>query len=252
MNSLNFPMDFYRMIFKNPSQSQNSCIAIMGGGGKTGLLLRLGKELSRYYNKVLMTSLTKSGFNHGDNVVFMDTVEREGFSSLFEQYNPLFIMHSMIDSTKLVGISVSVLNDMVKKSTVCLFECDGARNRSLKVHNRIDPEVPDFATHIIIVVGADVVNTKLSDGKVHRPDLFAKVWKIDNHFTLDVDFVTKVVTSKTGYLSKVPNNPALIYFVNKAEDYPTNAELLAQSIFKKSTCPTFYGSLYANFWKAVT
>ena len=87
----------------------------------------------------------------------------------------------------------------------------------MKVHNRIDPEIPDFATHVIIVVGADVVNTKLSDGKVHRSDMFAKVWKVDIHFTLDVEFITKVVTSKTGYLSKVPNNPTRIYFVNKRE-----------------------------------
>lgn len=106
------------------------------------------------------------------------------------------------------GITSNAINDNIIK---------GASNRSLKVHNRIDPEIPDFATHVIIVVGADVVNTKLSDGKVHRSDMFAKVWKVDIHFTLDVEFITKVVTSKTGYLSKVPNNPTRIYFVNKRE-----------------------------------
>lgn len=244
---LNFFVDFCGILFDNVSEAEHGCTAIMGGGGKTTLLHRLGKELSDYY-KVLITSLTKSVYHPEDGVIFVNSIPNDDLSRYFKSHNPLHVMDSVIAPGKLAGISEMTLGSLCKQAEVCLFECDGARSLSLKAHTELDPEVPQFATHVIILVGADVVNTCLKEGRVHRPDLFKLIWNFHDDSVMGAEFVTEVVTTRKGYLSKIPHDIKRIYFVNKADSYPDEAQLLAESIRRGSDCPTFYGSLKQNFW----
>ncbi len=117
--------------------------------------------------------------------------------------NPLFIIGEKLSDNKLKGISENELNKIREYFNVTIFECDGARNKPLKAHTDYDPKVPEFTTHVIIIVGADVVNTKIDDGLVHRPELFCKTWNVKPDFKLEIDFIVDVLTSQKGYLSKV-------------------------------------------------
>lgn len=244
-------MNFSQMLFQNGFKTGNFCAAIIGGGGKTALLHRLGNEFSQEHNRVLLTSLTRSAFSRAHNVVFLEKMPDQDLSPHFRQHNPLFIMHSQLDAQKLAGISITALQDLKKQSDLCLFECDGARNLSLKVHKEHDPPVPVFATHTIIVVGADVVDTSIRQGLVHRPELFRSIWNISDDDILDVAFIADVVTTPKGYLAKIPHPTNLMYFANKADTHPQQAQQLAQAIHDRSGTPTFYGSLHANICKEI-
>ncbi len=200
---------------------------------------------------MLLTSLTHSAIPHAYDVVFPDKIQDRCLLPHFKQHNPLFIMHSQLDARKLAGISVAVLQDLQKQSDVCLFECDGARNLSLKVHKEHDPPVPVFATHTIVVVGADVVDTTIRQGLVHRPELFKSLWNISNDDILDAAFIADVVTTPKGYLAKIPHPTNLMYFVNKADTHPQQAQRLARAIHDRSGAPTFYGSPHANICKEI-
>ncbi len=232
------------MVFPEPSKAEGGSIAIIGGGGKTSLLHRLGRELAGCYPRVLLTSLTRSAHLPGQETFFLSDLDENRLSYLIERHNPAFVMGAAIDEHKLSGITEEELERIRLLADVCVFECDGARNLPLKAHNEHDPAVPEFASHAIIVVGADVVGTTVGDGLVHRPELFLRRWNIGPDMVLDSKFVARVVTSREGYLSRVPRNVECVYFVNKADASPRAAEKLALDILAESGRRTFYGSLW--------
>lgn len=231
---------------------RGSCVALIGGGGKTSLLRRLGKELAPDYPKMILTSLTQSFPLPGFPSIPLHSFQTDDLAGLFTGPYPPYITGLPTGNGKYSGISEKDLSAMMKYSPLCVFECDGARNLPLKAHNDQDPRVPAFATHVIVVIGADVVNTRLSDGYVHRPALFRETWGIKNDMTLDISFISRVVTSDRGYLNRIPHTQRPVYFVNKADTHPAEAESLGHAISAESGLPAYWGSLQESLCYAVS
>lgn len=240
-------MHFYRLINDDIDSLQYTCTALLGGGGKTALLHKLANEFSEFNPKVLQTSLTKTAFYKSENPLILSDINVIKSA----KRNPLFVIGDKINDNKLLGISEVQLNEIRKLFDVTIFECDGAKNKPLKAHTDHDPTVPKFSTNVIIIIGADVVNTKIQDGLVHRTELFCKLWNADINTKLDIEFIVKVVSSKRGYLSKVPDDVSVTYFINKADIYNENARKLALGIFNDTGNPTFYGSIRNNLLERV-
>lgn len=239
-------MQFYRLITDKIEDADKSCIALIGGGGKTTLLHKLASELSKTYPNVLQTSLTKTAFYKTDAPVILNNSSFEKINFLKNKNNPLFVIGEKLSDDKLKGISETDLDIIRKYFNVTIFECDGARNKPLKAHTHHDPIVPKFTTNVIIIVGAEVINTKISDGLVHRPELFCDLWNVSSDTNLDIDFIVKVVSSKKGYLTKISHDVNITYFVNKADENRNSAMDLAKAIFEYTGRPTFYGSVQNN------
>jgi len=244
-------MRFYRLISDKIEETLGNCIGLLGGGGKTALLHKLADEFSQYYPTVLQTSLTKTAFHYTDNPLILNEINMDKLNLIKFDNNPLFIIGEKISNEKLKGISEADLDIIRRQFDITIFECDGARNKPLKVHTSYDPIVPNFTTHVIIIVGADVINTKVSDGLVHRPELFCKIWSVKSDFEITIDFIVKVLSSPKGYLSKIPGEIDVTYFVNKWDNHQKNAGNLAKAVFEKTGKPTFYGSVQNNVLKRV-
>lgn len=240
-------MHFFNLVSSSINDCKDTCTALLGGGGKTALLHKIANELAGYYPKVLLTSLTKTAFYRSEKPLILTDTN----SIKSSNRNPLFVIGEKISESKLLGIFESQLYEIRKHFDVTIFECDGAKNKPLKAHTDYDPIVPKFATNVIIIIGADVINTKINDGFVHRPELFCKTWDVDEDRELDIDFIVKVVSSKHGYLSKVTNDAKVTYFVNKADSHLRNAQNLAKSILEKTNTPTFFGSVRNNLLEQV-
>ena len=231
------------MLFHNPTEAYDTCIGILGGGGKTALLHTLGDELAQYHAQVILSSLTRSGVSNTHSVHFYPEFQNEENRPALLENNPLYIMGAVEHAEKLLGLNEDELRSLYHASDLTIFECDGARKRPIKAHQPFDPMVPDFATHAIIVVGADAVGAKVDGKLVHRPELFRELWEVNANFELDPAFIAKVLTSQCGYLQKVPAGVKVSYFINKADDYPEEALKLAQAIARVSNSTIFYGSL---------
>jgi len=245
-------MDFSILVNSDSAKTPNSCIALLGGGGKTGLQQRLGRDLASNHGRVLLTSITKSAFHSEPRIICRDEIVDDDLAPWFVRHNPLCVMGTCLNAHKVDGIAVDELERFRIQADITIVECDGARNRSLKVHCDHDPIVPDFFDQVIVIIGADVVGTTLSDGLVHRPELFARHWGIDNDFVLTPAFITNVVTSQKGYSSKIPSHLPRIYFVNKTDAHPGQACALAETIFNASDRPTWYGSVQKDILTRVT
>ena len=185
-------MQFHKLISDKIEEAKGSCVALLGGGGKTALLHKLANEFAQYYPAVLQTSLTKTAFHQSEKPLILSEYNIENLKSLKFDRNPLFIIGEKISDEKLKGISETDLDIIKHQFEITIFECDGARNLPLKAHTDYDPNIPGFATHVVIIVGADVINTKVSDGLVHRPELFCKMWNVKPAFQVDTDFIVKL------------------------------------------------------------
>lgn len=238
-------MNFIKLLSDDPIGLRNARIAFLGGGGKTTLMHKIANELTKSFSKVLISSLTKSASHPEEFFLSYDSTEFSEIPKYFDKYNPLFLMKSGT-AEKLNGLSSDELLSMAELSQVCLFECDGTRRKPLKAHVSHDPEVPAWTTHCFILVGADVVGTSLNDGFVHRPKEFSKLWNIQFDTILNARNIAKILTSKKGYLSKIPDGVNFNYFVNKADMFEKNARSLANEINQIHDEPVFYGSLHQN------
>ena len=236
-------MNFSQILFQNVAEADQSCVGILGGGGKTALLHVLGEELSNTYDHVMLSSLTKAGISAQHAVHFFPEFEAEENREALLEINPLYIMGEQESEYKLLGLEPEQLHLLHEVSDLTLFECDGARKKPIKAHQPFDPVIPYFATHAIIVVGADAVGAKVDGKMVHRPELFRELWDVKANQILDPVFISRVLTSEYGYLQKVPKEVELTYFVNKADAYPTQALELAKTLSRLSHRSVYYGSV---------
>jgi probable selenium-dependent hydroxylase accessory protein YqeC len=238
---------FAQLLRDRQSPNEQLCVAVFGAGGKSGLLQRLGDELASEHRNVLLTSLTHSEkFDGWTTLLVSDMTDGELMTQLGQGTN-LHLLNAKIGPGKYSGISPDLLRQVRDQVDICLFECDGARGRSLKAHNEIDPSVPPFVSQVIVVIGADIINTTIKDGLVHRPRLFCQLWELENSSLLSGDLVAKVVASKHGYGWKIPPNVPRVHFVNKADTHPAEAEHLAQMIGRFSGFPAYMGSVKAGW-----
>lgn len=236
-------MNFSQILFQNIADAHKSCVGILGGGGKTALLHVLGNELSKTYDHVILSSLTKAGMSSQHGVHFFPEFEAETSREALLEINPLYIMGGQESEHKLIGLEPDQLQVLHEASDLTLFECDGARKKPIKAHQPFDPVIPHFATHAIIVVGADAVGARVDGKMVHRPELFRELWDVNANQILDPIFIARVLTSEYGYLQKVPKDIKLTYFVNKADAYPDQAFELAKTLSRLSHDSVFYGSI---------
>ncbi|MCF7823321.1 MAG: putative selenium-dependent hydroxylase accessory protein YqeC [Candidatus Marinimicrobia bacterium] len=236
-------MNFSQILFKSPLDAYKTCIGIIGGGGKTTLLYNLGDELAETYSQVILSSLTKSGISSHHPAHLYKEFEAEDSRAALLKNNPVYVMGEYEHSEKLIGLEEAQLEQLYEASDLTIFECDGARKRPIKAHQPYDPEIPHFATHTIVVVGADAVGAKIDGKLVHRPELFRELWDVNANFVLTPPFIAKVLTSQYGYMKKVPHSSKISYFVNKADTFPRESFKLAQAIARHSNAPVFYGSL---------
>jgi probable selenium-dependent hydroxylase accessory protein YqeC len=243
-------MDFSPIILPKDSHKITPAIAIFGGGGKTSLLYRFGKDLSAKYQKILLTSIVKAGPSPYYQIHFVHP--NKSILNLFDKDNPLYIMKEKVRDDKYIGFESGELKPWLNEIDICLFEADGARDLPLKAHHQYDPALPSYTTQAIIVIGADAINTKLSDGKIHRSSLFKEMWHINTDTLIDIKLITKVTTSKNGYLTKIHDSIEKTYFINKADAFPHNAQQLAESISHKKCGSVYVGSVTNKWWKKVS
>lgn len=242
-------MDFFNILFDKYENAKNTCIGLIGGGGKTTLLFRLGQELSKNFQRVLLTSITKAGPSPNLPIHLRPLTENHYLEKLFDKENPLYLLDAKIGPDKYRGINTPQLAKILSSVDVCVVEADGARSCPLKVHMGEDPILPDFITHAIILIGADAVNTKLNGGKVHRPDQFRKFWHLPKDAKLTPDLIAHIVTHPKGYLSRLNSSVTPVYFINKADLFPSQAVLLSKAVYKQTSFPVYYGSITESWWK---
>lgn len=242
-------MQFASLIAPEVSLFQKHVIAIIGGGGKSTLMHRLGKELEFLGFRIVITSTTK--FQVSSSI---DVVLQEDSSDYLSEANRVLDESGIVavareaysDKNRLLGVTRQTIVEMRQVADVVLIEADGSRQRPLKTHKEYEPVIPPETTSVVIVCGAEAIGKPLDDKTVHRAELFSKKWDIALGTQLTPTIAARELLSPYSYMKNIPIHASIALYVNKADQNPVGAKLLAENLAQRCNHPVFHGSLKKN------
>ncbi len=238
-------MSFYRLIHEDPGKIKGQIVSIIGGGGKSALLQKIGRELVKENLRVILTSTTK--FQPFPQTGFVLVKDGRDFSielkTLLSELKLAQVAKDYYEHDRFIGVSIPVVQELSRFADVVLIEADGSRQRSLKTHKESEPVIPPFSTTVVIICGCDVVGEPLNEKTVHRAELFSKKWELPFGATLTPEIICKELLSPLSYFRNVPLRSAVRLFINKADSNPIGGKLLAEHLMRKCEHRVFLGSL---------
>ena len=223
-----------------------SIVTLVGGGGKTSTLLRLCEELARAGRRVLATTTARMKLEElGDlqDVLLWDEMDATGQTwrscrggggghdwvddlltgTRDESRVPVSFLGRSLMRDKVIGLPSDYLGDLLSRLSwdVVVVEADGSRGRSIKGHRLGEPIIPLCATHCVVVLGADGIETYVNEEHCHRPEVIQDLLGVSWGERLTSRLVADLMCHPRGILSKIPGDVEVSVYVNKA---PIGAE----------------------------
>jgi molybdenum cofactor cytidylyltransferase len=203
-------------------------IAFVGAGGKTSAIQRLVHELLPDL-PVLVTTTTKIARQQSDlaaaHLISSDILDEDDLIAKLQAKGSLLVTGPAAqDDPKWLGLAdaqLAPLRNAGKRSgAVLLIEADGARRRALKAPAAHEPVVPGFVDLVVPVAGVDAVEARISEERVHRPELLAAGLGLKEGTRLSAQHVAEALTSPEIGLKGIPSSVEVRLLINKiaAED----------------------------------
>jgi probable selenium-dependent hydroxylase accessory protein YqeC len=202
-------------------------ICAVGGGGKTTILFKLGKELIDSQKKVLLTTTTKIYIPDQQDVFVL--IKREGDivnnPEILTGREKLKIWGRGIfkqagDKDKLLGVECNVLDFLFQKDIIdyILIEADGARQKPIKAPAEFEPCIPEKTTTVLGVIGMDAIGNLLNEKTFHRVNIFLKYNDFPPNSTIDTDVVAALINWERGLFKNVPPDARKLLIFNKVDN----------------------------------
>ncbi|MGM0426948.1 MAG: selenium cofactor biosynthesis protein YqeC [Thermodesulfobacteriota bacterium] len=219
-------------------------IAIVGGGGKTMLGLRLAEEMRAGRKKVVSTTTTKVWYEEGNRFPHLvlcppgaDLFEAIGKS--LEEAGHLFLAREGLNSGKLGGISPKeadlVFNGLQLDHVI--VEADGAAGLPLKAPAGHEPVIPSSTTLVIAVMGLEPLGQPVDPKTIFRFTEFAQITGLKKGQQMGTAALAKLFLAPEGLYRGAPESARRIVFMNKSDlcGDLTVAEHLASLLVNHST-----------------
>ena len=191
-------------------------VAIVGGGGKSTLLFRLGEELAGAGNRVILTTTTKMGRNQAniaptvcwsaDTNCAVDALTKPG---------PVMLLTGG-DDHKTTGPPPAIVDQLFATSNAdyILVEADGSHGRPLKAPASHEPVVPSTTTTVVILMGIDAVGRRL-DEVVHRVEVAERFTGLASDHILTPKDCATILTHPDGALRVSPASSRVLVGITK-------------------------------------
>ncbi|UQZ88590.1 putative selenium-dependent hydroxylase accessory protein YqeC [Deltaproteobacteria bacterium Smac51] len=229
---------------------KGDCITAIGGGGKTGLLEALEKELNADGAPALVTVTTRLGrwqFPGLTRAEASNQAEALEAAARAVRGERLLLTRpstpSDLEHDKYSGIDPGWLRPMREKSGLTLLvEADGSMGRPLKAHLPGEPVLPDRPSFVVAVLGLTALTLSAAEA-VHRPEIVAAhIGPINLEQPLTPGQTAAFVKSAWSGL-----NPRLIFLnqidaMNTPDEKEAAGELAA--LLKRDGFRIVFGSLY--------
>ncbi len=222
-------------------------VAIVGGGGKTSLLYRLGEEAAALDRATIIAGTTR--FTPRPLPNLSTTMIEAGDDTILEEARavlsptqPLVLHSGGGTKGRLQPIAREVANELAALPGLGLLalEADGSKMRPFKAPAEHEPVIPDCATHVVSVVGLSALNTPLDEGHVHRPERVREIVGPEECCTADV--IARVLADARGGRKHVGDRSYTVV-VNQADLNPRAADDLADQIHRAADCRVVIASL---------
>lgn len=202
-------------------------VALVGGGGKTSAMFRLGDELAARGWRAIMTTSTHIGADQATSAPHVIKVLHEPplpaqkrILAQVADRSPALAIGAINPQTKKAGGLAPAVIDMLAAAPevdALIIEADGARTLPFKAPADHEPVIPPSTTLVVPVVGVDVVGQPLDDEHVHRPGRIVALTGAVEGRPVALEHIAQVLTHVQGGLKGVPKQARVVPLVNKVE-----------------------------------
>jgi molybdenum cofactor cytidylyltransferase len=202
-------------------------VALVGGGGKTSVMFRLGDELAAQGWRVVTTTSTHIGADQvgmAPHIILQPTNELT-VSSLAD--SPTLLVSEIDPRTnKAAGLRPEIIDHILPElgAEAVINEADGARRLPFKAPADHEPVIPSSTTLVVPMVGFDIVGQPLDGAHVHRPERAVALSGAKLGQPVTPEMIAAVLTHPQGGLKGVPPHARVVALINKVD---TEAEVEA-------------------------
>lgn len=209
-------------------------VAIVGGGGKTTLLYRLGRDAAERGRRAVLAGTTR--FTPAPAALMPPLVTADepvlaaALAAVLAQSMVVVASTGPGPQGRLGAMSSATADAVAALPGLGLLalEADGSKMRPFKAPADHEPVIPEAATHVVAVVGLDALDAPLDAEHVHRPErVRAIAGAAASH--CDAELIARVLASRRGGRKDVGDRRFAV-LVNKAELAPARALALAEAI----------------------
>ena len=187
--------------------------AIVGGGGKTTLMLRLVRELGALGARVIVTTTTHIFPPEGMPTLTNATLQDA--QTALEQDRVICLGNPSKDG-KLSAPDLSV-EQMQQIADYVLVEADGAKRLPLKAPAAHEPVIPPETKLVIAVAGLDGLGKPIKE-TAFRPELYAALCGKTTEDIVSAQDIATVLTHPNGQRNRVADGMRFTVLLNKADD----------------------------------
>ena len=192
--------------------------SLVGGGGKTTLMLALARELAAAGQKVIVSTTTHIFPPENITTLTNATVDDVRFVI---QSEPLICLGTPDEHGKLSAPKLTV-SEMERLADYVLLEADGAKRLPLKAPAEHEPVIPPETALVIAVLGLDGIGKPVSED-AFRPERYAAlIGKPESEPVTPLD-AARVLTHPDGQRKNVTGTMRFCVLLNKADDEKRSA-----------------------------
>ena len=197
-------------------------ISIVGGGGKTSTLLRLGKELFGCNKRVILSTTTHLENLNLKLLRYSGDLTYKLIREIEDEIlkYPVIVAKRMVKGDKIKGLSLDQVANLNRE--VCfdymIIEADGSMKKSLKAPHKHESPVPQCTTLFIVVIGFDIIGKKLNKDSVHRPQLVARVLNKQMESIIQPQDIITILKHPNGLLKSRPRATRTTVILNKVQE----------------------------------
>jgi molybdenum cofactor cytidylyltransferase len=205
-------------------------VALVGGGGKTSAMFRLGDELAAQGWRAITTTSTHISADQLALPPHAIVLPAQGKDLLTGLPAGPLPAHTLLvgavnpATNKAAGLPPDVIDRILAVVGVdaVINEADGARTLPLKAPADHEPVITPATTLVVPVAGVDVIGQPLDAAHVHRPEHVAALTGARLGQPVTSQLVATVLTHPQGGLKGVPPQARVVALINKVA---TEAEL---------------------------
>jgi molybdenum cofactor cytidylyltransferase len=195
-------------------------VALVGGGGKTSALFRLGEELAAQGWRVVTTTSTHIGADQvslAPHVITQPAGKLTG--QLLTHRHTLLVGEIDHSINKASGLRPDVIDRLIPVLGLdaVINEADGARTLPFKAPADHEPVISPGTTLVVPVVGLDVIGQPLDAAHVHRPERIVALSGAEIGRPVTPELVAMVMMHPEGGLKGVPDRARVVALINKVD-----------------------------------
>lgn len=205
-------------------------VAIVGGGGKTSLLFRLGREARDRALAAVLTGTTRftAPPSRTRGATLLDAAD-EQLDAIIEVGGTAVLHAGQEPKGRWTPATPAAVDALAVRPGLGLIaiEADGSKMRPFKAPADHEPVIPDSATHVVAVVGLRALDAPLDGELVHRPERVRAIVGPEDQATVEV--IANVLAHADGGRRHVGGRRFAV-LVNQADLDPARARELARAI----------------------